>query len=299
MNNKRFSGIMPAMITPIHADGTLRAESAAKLIDWELTKGIQGFYINGSTGEGPVLGEKTRMEMAELSVAKTKGRGVVINHVGAPDTNTAIRLAKHAYEIGCDAISSVVPNFYYTYSDDEIIDYYKMLSDACPLPLLVYATGLIKTSDVRGFIDRVMKEVPTAIGLKYTMPNYYQMHRICELNGGDINVINGPDEMLICGLTMGADGGIGSTYNLMPDWFEELYCDFQNGKFQEAREMQFKINRVIAALLKHGCIPSVKEALNVMGFDVGAAAIPAKVFDAERTAALVKDLKEAGYSLER
>ena len=86
MKNKRFSGIMPALITPIHADGTLNRAAAEAVIEWELSHPIRGFYVNGGTGEGPVLSEKTRREMAETAVALTKGRGWIINHIGAPDT---------------------------------------------------------------------------------------------------------------------------------------------------------------------------------------------------------------------
>lgn len=298
MTKKRFKGIMPALITPINEDGTIKEKTAQELIEWDLKQGVQGFYICGSTGEGPVLGEKTRRQMAEITVETVNGRGAVINHIGAPDTNSALRLARHAAECGCDAISSLVPNFYYTYTEDEVIDYYKRISDVCPLPLIVYVTSLLRSGDVVGFMERIMEEVPTAVGTKFTMLNFYQMHQITELNGGDINVINGPDEMLLCGLSMGADGGIGTTYNVMADWFVELYDRYRSGDFTGAQKVQYQINRVIAVLLKFGCLRSVKETLCLLGFDAGGPAIPGKAIDADTSRKLALALREAGYDLE-
>ena len=294
--NKLFSGIMPAMITPIDRDSHLLEASARRIMKSELDAGVNGFYVNGATGEGLFLSESTRIQMAEAAVDVCRGRGAVINHVGAVDTQSAIRLAKHAGEIGCDAVSSLVPNYVTTYTVPQILDYYKRIADASGLPVLVYCTGLVGSNPYE-FMRQVM-QVPGLIGCKFTMTDYYSMHRITDLNGGDINVINGPDEMLILGLTMGADGGIGSTYNLMPEWFCELYKAFRSGDFARAQETQTRINRVIEVLLKHGCIASIKEAFTVMGYDAGSVAYPGKVFDKAGRDALMKDLTQAGFALE-
>lgn len=292
MMNKRFSGIMPALITPIREDGTLNRTAAEAVIDWELSHPIRGFYINGSTGEGPVLSEKTRREMAETAVSRVRGRGWIINHIGAPDTQSALRLARHAGEIGCDAVSSVLPNFYFKYTTPQILDYYRRVADVSGLPVLVYATGLLDGSPYE-FMRQVM-EIPGVIGVKYTIYNYYEMHRICELNGGDVNVINGPDEMLLCGLAMGADGGIGTTYNVMPEWFCALYDAFRAGDFAAAQAMQFRINRVVEILLRYSVISSTKETFRFRGIDAGDAAYPARRYTKEESEALRRELTAAG-----
>jgi N-acetylneuraminate lyase len=235
------------------------------------------------------MSEESRMRMAEITVDQVKGRVAVINHVGACDARSAVRLAKHAEEIGCDAISSVPPNFYYSHEENEIFNYYKALSDACAKPLLVYATGMFKQADIVPVIARLM-EIDTVIGLKFTRMNYYEMRRIIELNGGDINVINGPDEMLICGLTMGADAGIGSTYNVMPGEYVKLFNSFRSGDFAAAQQQQYKINHAIEIMLRHSLFPALKHMLTVQGFDVGVPVFPMKRFTPEEEAALMKDL---------
>ena len=295
MSNKLFTGILPALITPIRDDGTFLRRAAEEVIDYEFRSPISGFYINGATGEGPVLSEKTRMEMAETAVEKAKGRGKIINHIGAPDTNSAFRLAKHASEIGCDAVSSVLPNFYFKYTAPQILDYYKRIADISGLPVVVYANGLMNQNPV-DFMREAIK-IDGVVGVKYTLFDYYDLHRITELNDGDINVLNGPDEMLICGLVMGADGGIGTTYNIMPDWFCELYAAYREGQLEKAREVQFRINRVIDIIRRYPTsIPAVKEIFRYRGIDAGQAAYPAKVYTPEESASLRRELQEAGVS---
>lgn len=294
MNYKIFSGIMPALITPVHEDGSVRENVARQLIEHHISKGVSGFYICGATGEGPVLSEETRKRMAEITVDQVGGRVKIINHVGACDVQSAIRLARHAQEIGCDAISSVPPTFYYEHGENEIYNYYRALADNCSKPLLVYATGMFKQADIVPMIKRLMT-IDTVIGLKFTRYNYYEMHRIVELNDGNINVINGPDEMLLCGLSMGADAGIGSTYNVMPGEFVKLYNAFSSGDFASAQQQQYKINHAIEVILKHGLFAAIKHILTVQGFDVGMPVFPMKRFTPEEKAAFMKDLNEIRF----
>ena len=293
--NKLFRGIMPALVTPFDSEGRLKARSAEAIINYELAAGVDGFYVNGATGEGLFLSEITRREMIETAAAVCAGRVKLINHVGAVDTLQALRLAKHSAEVGCDAISSLVPNYIAAYTTEQILDYYRRLHGESGLPVLVYCTHLAGSAPYE-FMKRVM-EVEGVIGCKYTLPDYYSMHRITELNGGDINVINGPDEMLICGLVMGADGGIGSTYNLMPDRFLRLFRAYSEGRLEEARQIQFGINKVVSVLLSHGVIAAVKETLNRMGFDAGSVAYPGRTFSKADSDAFIAELRQSGYEI--
>ena len=289
MKNKLFQGIMPAMITPFYADGTLNEEAARRMIEHHLAKGVAGFYICGGTGEGALADEKTRMRMAEVTVETVAGRAKVIDHVGTSDAWSALRLARHAAEIGCDAVSSLPPTFYVSYSDDEVLDYYRGIAEAAQIPVLVYATGAFKHQDISPLVARMM-EIEHVIGLKFTRYDFYEMRRVIELNGGDINVINGPDEMLICGLTMGADAGIGSTYNVMPGLFLRLFNSFKAGDFATAQQTQYKINVLIAVLKKYGVIRAIKKIYEFMGIEAGGPAFPGRALDAEEAKALKKDL---------
>ena len=125
-----LKGIAPALITPFDKDGNILTDSIKKNINMNYGHGAKGFYICGSTGEGPVLTVEKRKQVAEATVEHSNGRGIIINHVGAASPEEAILLSRHAKECCCDAVSSVVPNFYYKYNDNEIIEYYKKIADA-------------------------------------------------------------------------------------------------------------------------------------------------------------------------
>jgi len=296
MDNIRFKGIMPALITPFDENGAIKSKAVNQLIDWHLSEGVQGFYICGTTGEGPAISAESRMKMAEVSIGAVKGRGIIIDHIGAPDIHDALRLTRHASQIGAAAIASLPPAYFFKYTEDEVVEYYKTIAGETDLPVLVYATSMTSAANLPRFIGRLM-EIPNVIGAKFSIRDYYEMRRVKEVNGGNINLINGPDETLLCGLVMGADGGIGSTYNIMPGWFVGLYKAFTDGDLKTAQEYQYRINRVISVLLRYGVngvVNSTKAALGLMGYDVGHAVYPAKTYSNQELADLRNELEKLG-----
>ncbi len=294
MKNVKFKGIMPALVTPLTTEGKVNKEAIRQILDYDYAEGAAGFYICGSTGEGPVLTEAQRREVAEAVMEHNDGRGVVINHVGAASPEEVMRLASHAREIGCDAVSSVLPNFYFQYGFAEINDYYKRLSDAAGIPILAYAQGMMAGTDVVGLM-RSLIDIENVIGIKFTLMNFYDLHRIKLLNNGDINVINGPDEMLVCGLTMGADAGIGSTYNVMCREYCRLFDAFKAGDYETAREQQYKVNKVIEVMIKHGVFRTVKHMLSYAGIDAGSTVFPGAALADSEKADIKKELQAIGY----
>ena len=306
MKNIRFTGVMPALLTPLHADGSVNTAAVKPLTDFALDNGVDGFYVCGSSGEGPVLSASARMEMTEAVMDAVKSRKTragrspdVIVHVAAPNPLDAMMLARHAEKLGADAVSSLSPNFVYEYNEEELLEYYRVLAGQSSLPLLIYAKPSLKAADIKGFIEKAM-EIETVIGLKFTIRDYFHLRRIKEINGGDVNVINGPDETLLCGLTMGADGGIGTTYNLMPDWFAALYDCWKRGDLAAAQAWQYKINRVIDVVLrfgKNGAINASKAVLRLKGFDVGNAVFPNREYSVEEMNRLAAELRAVDYEI--
>ena len=292
-NNVKFSGIMSALVTCIDENENLKEESMRKIMRWHLKEGFTGFYLTGGTGEGPVLQKETRKRVVEVAKDECGDSCHLIAHVGAIDITTAVELAKHAGEVGMHAISSVPP-FFFHYGEPQIRDYYKALADASGLPVLMYASPLSGVNITWDMVDRLM-DIPGMIGLKWTNYDYFTMHRIKELKGGNINVINGPDECLLCGLNMGADGGIGATYNVMPKLFVEIYNKFKAGDIAGAQAAQFKANKVIELLLKYGVGCGCKDMLDWLGYDPGYLVYPQKRFSDEEREAFHKDLNALNY----
>ncbi len=291
---KIFKGIMPALITPLSDDGkSINEKSARELIEFHLNQGADGFYVVGSTGEGLVLPRDLREEMLEIAVSQVAGRKPVICHVAAMNFDEAVGLAKHAEKAGADAVSALPPLFFH-YTTDDVYNYYKTLATATGLPFVMYnhtsaAGGLSADAVARMFtIDNVT-------GVKWTINNYYELMRLKDMTHGEINVINGPDEMLLMGLSAGADAGIGTTYNVMLPQFLQIYKAFQEGDMAKAREIQYKVNRVIGCMIKHEVIPTVKNMCTKLGFPAGNATYPMTQLEGEKLAAFEKELATTGW----
>ena len=297
MTNVLFSGILPALVTPLTERETINEDVARRLMRWHMDEGMDGFYICGATGEGPVVAPKERMRLAEIAREETRARDKkAIIHVGAIDLTTAKALARHAGEIGADAISSVPP-FFFGYGEKEIAQYYTELAEAAGVPLIMYCSPLSGVNITYDMVSRFLN-IPHAIGVKWTSYDYYTMHRIKELRGGDVNVLNGPDECLLCGLTMGADGGIGATYNVMPRMFRQIYDRFRARDIEGARQAQYKANRLIEVIIRFGVQASLKEMLGMLGYDCGFCVYPQKRLSDEERQGLRDALKAMHYEKE-
>ena len=183
MDRILFKGIMPALVSPVNEDGTLREAVLRRLIDHLSHTGVTGFYLCGGTGEGIAMKPDRRMELVEIVKDAAPAPLKLINHIAAGDLSTAARLARHSRQIGLDAIASVPPIFY-QYDQQGIFDYYKALSDASEgLPLLIYASPLAGAPLPVSTIERML-EIPGFIGLKYTNSDYFMMRELKKLDGG-------------------------------------------------------------------------------------------------------------------
>lgn len=297
MKNIQFTGIIPALVTPLKEDETIHEETARRLMNWQMDQGVDGFYLCGGTGEGPVVQPEERMKLAEIAREETGARGrKLIVHVGCVDLKSAVKLARHAGKIGADGISSVPP-FFFHYGEEEIRQYYTALAEAAEIPLIMYASPLSGVNITWDMVERLLN-VPYMAGVKWTSYDYYTMRRIKELNGGNINVLNGPDETLLCGLTMGADGGVGATYNIMPKLYCRLYEAFKDGRMEEAQDLQYRADRMIHILIRYGVVPSVKEILKRMGYDCGYCVYPTKRLGEEEVRKLYQELDEIHFEEE-
>lgn len=291
----KFKGIMPALVTPLNEDETINVPVLNDLIEYLISKDADGFYIGGATGEGLALKTEQRMILTEESVKTINGRKPAIIQIAAMNFGDAIDLAKHAEKCGADGISATAPLFF-KYDKDDIFNYYKRLAESTSLPMMIYynpAAGFMFDAD---FAARVF-EIDNVTAIKWTSSDYYGMLRLKDITHGEMNIINGPDEMLLMGLSAGADGGIGTTYNFQLPIIKGVYNSFVSGDMQKAHEYQQKADRIIYALLKNKTIPATKAVLEKMGFAVGNAAFPMKRYTDEQKAQIFEDVCKAGLEV--
>jgi N-acetylneuraminate lyase len=263
-------GILPAVITPFDERGRFARRPFEQLLDRLHGAGVHGVYVCGTTGEGMLQSVASRCAVTEAAVAGTpRGRSVVV-HVGASAFEDVRTLAMHAAGAGAHAVSSLPPagpgmGF------AEARRYYEALAACSPLPVIVYyfpdAYPAIST---RQQIEELCA-LPNVIGVKFTD---FDLSTLAGIAAPDRVVLNGRDEVLAAGLLMGAHGGIGSFYNLVPERFVEIHALAQAGRWDEARARQDEVNALITATLRFPLFPAIKQLLTWSGIPCGECLLP-------------------------
>lgn len=291
-----FDGIYPALLTPFDGMGEINHSALRALVRLNLKKGVQGFYVGGSTAEAFLLTVEQRKALLETVISETAGRAKVIAHVGTISQRDAVDLARHANDCGADAISSIPP-FYYGFPFECIERYYYALADASRVPVVVY--HFPANSGVQLTVEHVRRFLRDErfLGIKFTSNDLFMLSQIKQIRE-DVVVFNGYDEIFLSGLAAGADGGIGSTYNFMAEKFLAIKAAFDRGDVAEAQRIQTEANHIIEALCKLGVMPAEKAALTLMGIDMGKCLPPFQQLEAEEIAFLRLALLENGCRLE-
>ncbi len=282
-----MKGIFTALLTPFNPDCTINEKSLCRLVEFNLQRGVHGFYVGGSTGESMLMTSQERKRVFEIVKSASGSAVPLIAHVGAISTAEAIGMAKRAEELGYDAISAVAP-FYYGFTGNEIKGYYTDIVSSVSLPMFIYnfpASGGVAFTP--SFAKEMFKDA-RFVGIKHTSGNLYDLQQFKQVIGRDITVFNGYDEICLGGLSMGADGAIGSTYNFMGSKFVALYNAFLSGEIEKAQQLQREANEIIAQMIKYGVFSCEKAVLTHMGIDMGKCRSPFLPISPEGDAAMKK-----------
>jgi N-acetylneuraminate lyase len=261
--NPDFQGIYPALLTPLTSERKFNPAVAERMIDHLLQAGVYGTYVAGTTGEGLLLETAERKALVETVMRCLPREKRLIVHVGAKRREDALALAEHAAKHGAHAISSLPPKG----DSATVMSYYTELAASSPLPLIVY---YFPKAAPHAFAEpeRLIEvcDLPNVLGVKFTDFNFYLLQRLVKRG---MVVFNGYDEALVAGLLMGAQGGIGSTYNVMPEAYLSIYRAAMEGNWDVARQLQIGVNDVIEALLKYPFFPALRAIMKEKGFDCG------------------------------
>ena len=286
-------GILPAAVTPIDEAGRFAPAVFEGLLERLYGAGAHGVYVCGSTGEGMLQSREQRQAIVETAMACTPRDRDVIVHVGAATLDEAVALAAHAAKAGARAISSLPPTSA-QFSFADITRYYETLARASDLPLLVYYFPEVSPAIGTAEQLEALCALPNVIGVKFTDFDLYRMANLARTGRA---VFNGRDEVLAAGLLMGADGGIGTFYNLMPELFVEIYAAATAGRWDDAREAQKRVNTGIRIALQFPLFPAVKQILAWSGLDCGACLPPRGRLDADQQGRLREALSDAGFDM--
>jgi N-acetylneuraminate lyase len=289
---QEFHGVYPALITPFDKTGSVNATAAKEIVDWHLETGVNGFYICGGTGEGLLLSPEERKAMLEATVRAASGRGQVIAHVAALDTATTIDLAKHAEANGAAAVS-VLPPIYYKVDSLGLMEHYRLIASATRLPLFVYHIPALTGKSMS--VDEMQRllEIPNIRGLKFSDYDHFTMRRI-RLLRDDLVVYSGNDEVFLSALNLGANGGIGLTYNFMPQVFVGIYQAFLADDIRRGRELQWQACAMIDTCFQVYGMGVAKAAMQHLGFEVGEPRRPLRVLTSDERKLVVERMDELG-----
>ena len=244
----KYRGIIPAFYACYDEDGNVSGERVQALTQHFIDKGVKGVYVNGSSGECIYQSVEERKLIIENVMAVAKGKLTVINHVACNNTKDSVELAKHSESVGVDAIASIPP-IYFRLPEYSIAAYWNAISEAAPnTDFVIYNIPQLAGTALTMSLFAEMMKNPRVIAVKNSsMPTQdIQMFKSAGLAAkDDFVVFNGPDEQFVAGRAIGADGGIGGTYGVMPELFLKLNDLVEAGEKKKACELQYAINEII------------------------------------------------------
>ncbi len=263
-----MKGIFSAIINTFDKNGAPALDSYKQVIDHNIyVCRVSGLYVNGSTGENFNLPHDYKKTFIKKAAEIAAGRVTLIAQIGCNVIEEVYDLASYAYNNGYHAVSAVTP-FYYSYSGEEIIQYYKQLADFSPLPVIIYNIPVRTSVSLTKDQFRILLSHNNISGIKFTSNDFYLLERI-RGEFPEKTIFSGFDEMLLSAAVLGTDGAIGSTYNIIGNLANNVYDSVQAGDLASARKWQSKINTVVDLLLETGLFPTLKAAFREFGIDAG------------------------------
>ena len=262
---KKYEGVIPAFYACYDDQGEISPQRVRALVEYFLVKGVQGLYVNGSSGECIYQSVADRKLILEEVMAVAKGKLTNIAHVACNNTKDSMELARHAESLGVDAIATIPP-IYFRLPEYSIAQYWNAISAAAPhTDFVIYNIPQLAGVALTSSLYKEMLKNERVIGVKNSSMPVQDIQIFAALGGEDHLVFNGPDEQFLGGRLMGARAGIGGTYGAMPELFLKLNQLIADKELERAKELQFTINTIIGKLTAaHGNMYSViKEVLKI------------------------------------
>ena len=276
MSDSKYRGIFPAFYACYDDVGGISPARTQALARHLLAQGVQGLYVNGSSGECIYLDVQERMTVLENVMEAVGGKMTVIAHVACNNTRDSQALARHAEKLGVDAIAAIPP-IYFRLPEHAIARYWNDISEAAPqTDFIIYNIPQLAGVSLTPALLTEMLNNQRVVGVKNSSMAALDIQVFKDLGGSRLSVFNGPDEQLAAGLMMGACGGIGGTYGAMPRLYLKLYDLVLDGQTEEAIALQNDICRIIAALVsgRGNMYAMIKELLRRKGLNCGGVRAP-------------------------
>lgn len=268
-------GVIPALVTPLNDKGEIMEEALRRLIEYVIEGGVHGVFILGSTGEIYGLDMEQKRRAIEITVDQTAGRVPVYAGASEITTRDCIRTAQLAESIGgVDAISVLTP-YFVTPNPRELADHYKAIAESVKTPIILYGNDDKTQVSISPELCLELADVENIVGIKDSSGDMTKMVEYIRLTKGkEFSVLAGRDTLIYGNLCYGGDGAIASCANVAPAIAAGIYDAFVAGDLAKSLEYQFQLAPLRLAF-SLGTFPVVvKEALKMIGIDVGSALKP-------------------------
>ncbi len=287
-----IGGLFTALITPFDSKGRVDPDRIATLVMFQVSKGVDGLYPCGSTGLGPMMSLSERKLVAETVVKTANRRASVVVQVGCADTGSTVELARHAEQVGADAVASLTP-FYYKPGDRAIAKHFGAVADSVSIPVLAYNIPQFTGNNLLPATVASMAKEGTISGIKDSSQNLLQLEDLIRAVPEDFVVMNGTEEYGLFAIMAGADGLVSGGASALPELFRSMVAAEKKGDHESAIEAQKTVLKV-KGLAKPSPIAAYYSILRERGVDCGSPRppfLPLEKADEDRTIGGLKSLR--------
>jgi len=269
-------GILPALVTPFTDDGkTVVEERLRALVNHCVELGVHGVVPCGTTGEFVNLTTEEKKRVIKIVVDEVNGRVPVVAGTGASGTDQAVEMTRYAKDVGATAALIVTP-YYLKPADRGIYEHYYTITNEVDLPIILYNIPQCTGLPLPWQMVEDLAQIPNIVGVKDSSGQLSFILAVLEKVREKINVLCGHDEVVLAGLAAGCSGAILASANVIPDVWVQMYNHVKKGELQQARELQYKVQKIARIIAGSGAV-GTKEALKMMKIKVGPVRKPLSV----------------------
>lgn len=289
-----FKGAGVAIVTPFHEDGSVNYEKFAELIEFQIQNGTDAIIVCGTTGESSTLTHEEHLEVIKFCAQKVNKRVPVVAGTGSNCTSTAVYLSTEAEKFGVDGLLLVTP-YYNKATQNGLFEHFKKVADSVKLPIILYnvpsRTGcnILPQTAVR-----LCTEVSNIVGIKEASGNISQITKLASLAQGKVDIYSGNDDQIVPILSLGGKGVISVLSNVAPRQTHEICAKFFEGDIEGSCSEQLRAIELYDALFCEVNPIPVKEALNLMGKEVGPTRMPLSKMEEANVEKLRNAMKNYG-----
>ena len=289
-----FTGAGVAIITPFNDDDTVNYEEFGRIIDDQIANSTDAIIVCGTTGESSTMPDEEHVSVIKYCVDKVAGRVPVIAGTGSNCTREAVNMSMKAEEVGADGLLCVTP-YYNKCTQDGLYEYYKAISDAVNIPIIMYnVPSRTGTTIQPETAVRIAKEVKNVVAIKEASGNISAVAKLASLANGCIDIYSGNDDQVLPILSLGGKGVISVWSHVAPKKVHDMVYAFLDGDIETAQKLQLEAIDVIGALFCEVNPIPVKAAMNMLGYKAGTVRAPLTELTDAHKEVLKKALKDYG-----